>query len=77
MAATKTRKGYCHVVEGACLAPAGWRVGSGIAHAPPGPVVDCAGCGEEVCLKCSTKRGKRRLCVDCYSPKTDKTSGSA
>lgn len=62
----KTRKGYCHVVEGSCLAPAGFRTGTGrVGVLPPGPVVDCSECGEEVCVKCSKRRGKGRVCVDC------------
>ena len=59
----------CTVVDDACLAPAGYRVGNGIAYGTRSAKGRCHACGLPVCGKCSrivTCRGRRRrVCLPC------------
>jgi hypothetical protein len=64
---------HCHVVEGDCKAPAGIRVGSGIADQPMRPCYVCVLCGEPVCFNCSTaywNNLRRRVCLCCTEQAT-------
>ena len=65
----RSHKGYCHVVDTDCKAPAGIGVGGwGYAGCRRGDVWWCAGgCGEEVCEACSTptRTHGARWCRSC------------
>ena len=63
--------GYCSVVDGECVAPAGIGTTSGYGACEPGRVHRCQECYELVCKQCSkmaTIRGKRaKYCHNCIA----------
>jgi hypothetical protein len=65
-------RGFCHVAEGDCKAPAGIRTYSGISECKAAPIVHCADCGEEVCRNpsCSTRRRRGYVCFYCEQEST-------
>lgn len=62
---------YCsHVVDNDCMAPAGFRVGGGVAKGTRGCRGTCFRCGEPVCSNCSELRvvqpyGRQRVGRGC------------
>ena len=56
----------CKVVDERCTAPAGYLVqGMGYGDGESQRLPTCYTCGEHVCLSCSTKVGRSRICFDC------------
>lgn len=60
---------FCHVADGDCRAPAGYRSGSGIADGDRKTRAVCVPCGRHVCVSCSRirvlRRRRQRVCNDC------------
>jgi hypothetical protein len=62
----------CAVSDAQCLAPAGYRAGSGIMEGDKSCRGTCRSCGEPVCANCSRRVGrhKERICENCITEVT-------
>lgn len=61
----------CSVVDEDCVAPAGYRTGSGVSVGTTPAGHHCDICGEAVCEACSKIKKKRRICNACLEAERD------